>query len=406
MAASIWKVTELRLFAIAYAGWLASYPLMMLLLPDYEIGSAAGLFVAVTLCALQILRRPLDLPQNSTVWLYLSGFAMVILLSQMFGNFVDLSMPAVLKSFAMIALLFVTACIATPRLFAMILPLYAVFLGIALLVVYLNGTFLWGRLSAGAQPNYWGLMALSGAIAALTVRRMPLKLFALGAAALIFYSTNSRGSMLGAFAALVTSAAVYFLVSGTRKKMILATVIMAVAVVGIGAELSTSFISQELLRVDDPNRGIDSGFSGRLEPWLYGLSLAMDRPFFGYGFRQSETYFGPALGISSAHNGYISMLIDAGLIGLFLYLLFLGHCLVAGYRTMRQMPLSYCALGFLAGYCVIGLFERYALNAGQPLSILFLASAFYILRGPERKYRSAAYAPARMTPQVVTHRPE
>jgi O-antigen ligase len=374
----IWITTELSLLALAYAAWLASYPLMMFLLPNYEVALGIGLALGTGICLLHILLRPDHLPTHPMVWIYIGAFGFIILLSQLVGNFDGADLRSIIQSAAMIVVLVIAACVGASGLYTRVLPIFAVLLAPVLLMVYIDGDIVWGRLVGRAQPNYWGLISLSCAIAALSLRRKLLKALVLGVAVLILYATSARGSMVGTFAALTTAAAVFFLVNGARKRIVIVSFLCFAMVVGAWAELGFSFISNELFKVNDPYRGIDTGFTGRTEPWTYGLTLAMERPVLGYGYRESEGLFGPALGIDSAHNGYITMMIDTGIIGLLLYLVFIGHSIKIGFSRLRK-PLVLCALGYLVGYSVIGLFERYALNAGQPLSILFLISAFYVL---------------------------
>jgi O-antigen ligase len=57
---------------------------------------------------------------------------------------------------------------------------------------------------------------------------------------------------------------------------------------------------------------------------LFGLDLFQKSPFFGLGFNQFAEYFSRSYGeIRYSHNTYLSVLVELGIIGLGLYLLFL-----------------------------------------------------------------------------------
>ena len=383
-------VTNTTILALAYAVWLTSYALLIFFLPTDILAAGLGLCLGLSINLLHILIRPQDLPTSKRAWFYIGMFGMMIFLSQLFGNFSKADMTSVIQSGAMIVIMFIAACIASSDLYQRLLRFYAVIIALAMIMVIADGDYVWGQLVGRAQPNFWGMMALSCAIAALTWNSKAVKLFCLAVVAAMLYLTNSRGSTLSAVAALVTIAGVFYIVHRTRSRVMLLGLLLGIGAVAIWAEMSYSFISESILHLDDPRRGVSSGLTGRLGPWLYGLNLALDRPFFGYGFRASEYLFDP-IGINSVHNGYLSMLLDMGILGLLLWIAFLVHVSWTAFRRMHDPGVMY-AIGFVVGYSVLGFVERYALNAGQPLSILFLISAFYIFslrrRGTHGSVRS------------------
>jgi O-antigen ligase len=188
---------------------------------------------------------------------------------------------------------------------------------------------------------------------------------------------------------------VHFLINGTGKRVVIISAATTVLILAVWGELTFHLISEHILNMYDPRRGIESGFTGRFEPWVYGLQLAMEKPFFGYGYRASEALFDP-LGASSVHNGYLSMLLDTGVIGLISWITFLWHTTRIALRRLRRQ-LAVCSIGFIVAYIVLGMVERYALNAGQPTSILFLIAAFYMIRpmtGAVLRRGGESYMPA------------
>jgi O-antigen ligase len=376
--------TELTVLAGLYALWLVSYPVIMFLMAGSGmIAGAIGFVLGLGICLLHLVIRPSgDIPTAVPVYTYIGLFGMVILLSQLFGNeAVDIG--SITQTAVMIAVLFIAALIANnPVLLARIFRFYALFITMLLVIVYVDGDVVWGRLVGRGQPNFWGMMAQTAVFTGLLLATWKTRAVVWGAAALILYATNSRASMVCVAAGLGT-VAICMIVTGNygRKFKIFTSVLVALAVIA-WAELQFGFVSGQLLRVDDPHRGMHTGFTGRLDPWLYGIAQGLERPFFGYGYRESEALFGD-IGVSSVHNGYLSMWLDTGIFGLMVYVVFLGHAIIRGVQLWRS-PVVRACLAMVVGYTVLGFAERYALNAGQPLSILALACAFLILQTPKQ----------------------
>lgn len=131
---------------------------------------------------------------------------------------------------------------------------------------------------------------------------------------------NSRGSLVG----LTSIALVYFAFSrGTRvrAKLIVGALLGALLFIKL---MDPTFIERIL-----PSKGIqDTSGSGRMEIWSYGLDMVKDYPFGagGGGFQILSPYYMPPTllteGIRSSHNTYLQILVEQGLVGLFLFLLF------------------------------------------------------------------------------------
>lgn len=63
----------------------------------------------------------------------------------------------------------------------------------------------------------------------------------------------------------------------------------------------------DVLALDDPARGVGSGFTGRDEEWAFALSEIADNPF-GMGFKRPSA-------VAAGHNGYLKILLEFGIIG-------------------------------------------------------------------------------------------
>src|SRR5947207_7983209 len=87
-----------------------------------------------------------------------------------------------------------------------------------------------------------------------------------------------------------------------------------------GALLATDIDTFSLL-------GRDATLTGRTTMWEIVLPMIADSPLLGHGYYTGPSavagprliqFFGPA--ISDPHNGYLTILLDTGIAGLFLYL--------------------------------------------------------------------------------------
>ena len=124
-----------------------------------------------------------------------------------------------------------------------------------------------------------------------------------------------------------------------------------------------------LLFLDDKYRGVGSGFTGRTDAWQEAYQFFVDNPWFGVGFRVHGQYMSGV--IKSAHNGYLSMLADSGLVGLITALALIGACAKRLMGMARAGDhLAIIGLSFVVGYLFIAFFERLLINFGSATSTL------------------------------------
>jgi len=127
--------------------------------------------------------------------------------------------------------------------------------------------------------------------------------------------------------------------------------------------------------------GRDMTFTGRTNVWRELLALHTD-PLLGTGFCSfwSDQHYlsrlPPGSGVgTSAHNGYLEVFIDGGMVGLF----FLGMMLLAtGMRINRQLGTggNYVLMQFAAFVAmVVGSFSESHFGRMSPLGFLFLLTA-------------------------------
>jgi O-antigen ligase len=120
--------------------------------------------------------------------------------------------------------------------------------------------------------------------------------------------------------------------------------------------------------LNDKYRGIDSGFSGRGERWIYGISVWFENFFIGVGYGNSVEYIGFSL-----DNAYLTILVELGLVGMLLYL----SIIVISIKRAIKFKLTKKLL-FIIIYLLYGLFEKRYFSIGNSFSILYLFTIYAI----------------------------
>lgn len=280
-------------------------------------------------------------------------------------------------------------------------PSYAILSSIFLLFINLTGEYSWGRLTAGSEPNFWGLVALSVGVAAFGIRSRFIAAGCWLVALLTLYNASSRGSMVAfAFAAVLFFW--YWLVHSHRFHI---SWRVATAVIGVsaGIYLAISFsdiLLKHVFAINDPRRGLGSGFTGRDQAWSEAIDVWLSAPILGVGFRKHEELM--VVTRLSSHNAYLAMLADTGIVGLTMYLIFILHSIISAAAGVNLPKIRYLSLGIIVSYAILGLFERRALNAGNSFSIFFIIACYVALRQnalmPYRHWRTYSAIASRNPP--------
>jgi hypothetical protein len=152
-------------------------------------------------------------------------------------------------------------------------------------------------------------------------------------------------------------------------------VVIAVAALGAGA------IRARLLEKDPTYRG--AGFRTQFNETSARMIAA--RPLFGVGvgqyYRTSTLFLAPQLafsyGLENAHNNFLQVGAELGLVGLGLFVVWIGAPIVRGVRAIVREPRDGRLLGATAGvaaFAATGLF-------GHPLLVSEVAFPFWIVLG-------------------------
>jgi O-antigen ligase len=145
-----------------------------------------------------------------------------------------------------------------------------------------------------------------------------------------------------------------------------------------------------LLSLSDPERGLGSGFTGRTNYWSDGWAAFCSRPLVGYGFRTRTRIVEAAVSLEeiNAHNGYLNMLLDVGVVGT---MPLIGGLVVSLWGFSRRLAsLSRCcsrldagqlkvnrdvcriSISLVVSNMVVWAFEPYYLNLGVSHSVLLI----------------------------------
>jgi len=220
------------------------------------------------------------------------------------------------------------------------------------------------------QPNpYGGYLGLTlplaiGLLAAAVLgfgqwprgRRLAVLAFAGVGAALMLAAlvmSWSRGAWLG-FAAAVLAMGVA-LVARSGRGAVVVVVLVAVVVYALLAGGLASVPPSLVQRFSDfipylgmlDVRGVevtDANFAvlERMAHWQSAVAMWTDHPWFGVGIGNYEPIYTRyalplwSLPLGHAHNYYLNIAAEAGLVGLLAYLFFLGAALVVGWRAARR----------------------------------------------------------------------
>jgi O-antigen ligase len=159
--------------------------------------------------------------------------------------------------------------------------------------------------------------------------------------------TGSRGGMITSIVALMV-------IPLAMPRLSPGKLSMAIALLVLSGALAVAYVPETTVeRLATTGESVQSlSFGGRLRLWKAGMHAFLDRPVLGYGTAAFRHAITPELGYLAqvAHNSYLSVAVEEGLIGLLLFLAMLFSVLLAVFRLPR-LERRY-ALVLLAALCV------------------------------------------------------
>jgi len=266
------------------------------------------------------------------------------------------------------------------------LALYALLGAVTLIfVLILYGLPVDGERLGGDMRNSNGLalIALSILACSFLINNKVLNAIVALSMLLLIILTGSR-SGLGASVILLSIFAFYRWKSlrSELKGLVLFIIVLFISLLILGFfQKETQYVAQGLFATNDEHRGLGTNFTGRSDAWQFTFDLWKDNPWFGVGYRMHEQYFTGLTSwsfqyeyeISSSHNGYLGVLSEIGVIGIFpvIFIFYFGIKRLLFFSN-RGDALSQISIALIASYLFIAVFERYMINVGNPTSVLVM----------------------------------
>lgn len=372
-------IASVQLVAFGYAAWLFALTVLGTPADAAHVVTEIVLLSGVAPAILQSSLLPADTRGNGPGTWFMWAFATAFLASYLANPFAWPDLANVFNVLFVFTLGLLVASSTDHTLLKRIAATYAMMTGAYLLYINLFGSYQWGRLSAGASPNTWGFVALNVAAGAFCVNSRLLAVGCWAIVLLTMYNAQSRGSMIAGIPFIFAS--VYYLLVYQRRVDVSWKVIGMVSVLISGSVALVAhpdFITDNVMRLNDPSRGLQSGATGRDDAWWEGLRVWSESPLLGVGYRKHEQYM--RFTTLNAHNAHISMLADTGIIGFVLYAGFLATSYFAALRGVADPRLRLFVASVIASYAFVGVFERRAINVGNSYSITFIFVCLLALR--------------------------
>jgi O-antigen ligase len=143
--------------------------------------------------------------------------------------------------------------------------------------------------------------------------------------------TGSRGGMIATIVALLV-------VPLTMTRLSAGRLVAAIAMLCLSGSLAVAFIPQKVVnRLATTSSDVESGhLGGRLKLWVAGAQAFARRPVLGYGTSGFRTAIRPYLPTEPqvAHNSYLSVLVEQGIVGFLLY----AWMIFAVFKAVLQLP--------------------------------------------------------------------
>jgi O-antigen ligase len=192
--------------------------------------------------------------------------------------------------------------------------------------------------AGGADPNslamtlalalsmawYLGMMHHRPLVRWICRAYLPLGVIAIGL-------TGSRGGMIAALVGLL-------IVPLAMSNLSPGKLVTAIVLLGFSGGLAVHYVPETTVeRLATTGESVQSmSLGGRLRLWKAGVHAMAERPIMGYGTSTFKNAVNPELGSGSqvAHNSFISVMVEEGLIGFLLY----ATMLVSVFFALLRLP--------------------------------------------------------------------
>jgi O-antigen ligase len=383
--------------ALWYPLLFAAVTLPMMTLSRAENGAISGgvsfvyaaiVYLSMSLLSLITLRhrrvfRALLHRDDFMLCCLVISILMQVLISQSFSIFVQ--MCVLVAAFFSIR----ATGYSARMLYGLFLSSVALFLFIALAYLLLGPPN--GRWLGGMHPNVFGTSCV--ALVALSLfgsKRWIDIAYCIAVAAALGVSSRY---------AMTTSTLIYLMfwmfnwrhISSARAMVF--CLIIAIGIFSLVFLPSGGFIA-DALALNDETRGLSSGVSGRDGHWAYFMPQFLERPILGYGFRNRGSYVG-------AHNGFLDLFLQLGLLGAISFFSFLAlrlRQLVLEFINTPRLAVRGRLLTILIALMFGAQLQPQFISFGDPFGILALLCLF-ASEGMETRWLQSRAKPSFKSPK-------
>ena len=378
---------------LSLESWIAIMITLMACLTRLSMAAGQVFYViAILLSIFYIWKHRHDLYVPSYVKKYSKTFALMLLLllpSAVLTNNIAVGLPEFINVWLWrIPVFFVIAlCIRDKKILFTMLTVFFVDFGIDNLVAFYQHV-------SGMTDRGWGFGSSVLTISGLMVMLVPIfcvilldsafpsyvkasALWALGCVGFGMYGNQSRGSWLFNMIMVPIVSLPYIL-----KRFIYVVVVLA-ALGGVVWGFSTQ--PHYVARFESiTNTTTDGSNLGRFDVWTSSINMFKDHPVTGVGIGQWRTIYEASYRLPTenqhlyhAHNNFIQLLGEVGLLGLLGVLIFYGSIIVDNFVVWfkKRDPYSLCAM--IAVICYVFVFGQieYTLDNSSGMRIMYFMLA-------------------------------
>lgn len=392
------SIDTVQIVAVAYGAWLFIFTVMFHQFPDNKVILELVLLMGMIPALMQCLLLDVDTRGIASGMWFFWAFMTVFIAGYLVTGCTWEELVNLFNVLFIFFIGFLVASSVDATLLQRLSGAYALMISPYLVYVSLFGIYVWGRLYDGLAPNLWGLIAVSVAVGSFGLKNKALIAFCWLALLMTMYNAQTRGSMVALLPILVIFA-IHWYIHERKLDVSWKVVITYFVIAGLFLILVAfpDVLVNDVLRVNDPRRGLSSGATGRDEAWLEAARLFFDAPVLGVGFRRHEELM--VFTRLSSHNAYLAMLADTGFVGFLVYMAFLISSIICAFRGVGDTKLRFFLLGVILSYSLVGMFERRAINVGNPMSIIFIFACLQALRLAHFKFRFGASDPPLPAPR-------
>jgi len=142
--------------------------------------------------------------------------------------------------------------------------------------------------------------------------------------------SRTRGSIGAALVALLVVLVLWLRAAGKRDLMVSAVVVMSALALTVGGPIIAFYLR-------DSDASELASFNNRTLVWTIAADVIGARPFHGMGLTASRSVFLEQTGLGGAHNAYINVLVDVGLLGIFWWGGLVVLVFAGGWRLRRRV---------------------------------------------------------------------